>query len=157
MKIECPNCGKAYQLPPELIARIIKEHEDHCKAKLSTQPLATDFFREVSQPSPPRTIIREWPRRASWNIAHPAKILMLAATLLWPVGIVVVTFQSYRQTVQTSVDMGDGRIVPDNGAGPVTTKGHALFGSLLAGLVCPTTIWVMVMAFLGSIWLVTRA
>jgi hypothetical protein len=48
MKISCPGCGKTYSLPQELIARIIKDHENKT-ARSSPE----SFFQSASAPKSP--------------------------------------------------------------------------------------------------------
>ena len=150
MKIECPNCGKAYQLPPELIASVIKDYE----AKRKPQPIVQS--NPFLPPPPPTRASADQSLLKLWRIAHPAKILMLLVTLAWPLGVVGMSYLSYTRTIESSVEVAEGRIATNGGQGPITTRAAALSTSIIAGFICPTVLWGMAMAFLGAIWLVTR-
>jgi hypothetical protein len=154
MKISCPNCGKVTTLPPELIARIVREHEGG-QPKAVTQSSEADFFQAVGQHSPSNARPPAAQGRPKIRM-HPVKIAMLAATLLWPIATIGIYWMSYDHAISTATVTDKGVIFLNYGAGPMTSYAELHSQSFMTGLTFATACWVFGMAFLGALWFAIR-
>jgi hypothetical protein len=148
MKISCPGCGKTYQVPQSLIDAILEKHR--------SEPVDIDpglFLPVMHPPAKPAAIP---PSRN--QLAMAVKILMLIATLLWPVTIVALTFTSYQTSMRSATVAGtwDGEqhyMTPDYG---LTTSNSVATTAFAASLFGVTLLYGLGMTFLGVIWFVVR-
>jgi hypothetical protein len=154
MKISCPSCGKTYTLPPELIVRIVKEHENR-----ASQSSPEAFFQSVSDS---RVIPPPAPVYAASKIGRGKdrkrigilKALIALVTVLWPVGVVLFWIYSMNYWTQKRFEMGGGLYCIDNrnfiSREALSTK------TLLESLMIGTGVWGLAVTFLGVLHLATR-
>jgi hypothetical protein len=140
MKISCPSCGNTYTLPPELIVRIVKEHQN----RQSVQPAPPKEPIFIPAPTPPEIA----PRRRSL-----AKRLMLIVTIFWPIGVGILWFSEFGNVTKGTY-MGGGFYVVD---GHNFISRDALISQVfVSSLIQGSVAWGLAIAFLAVIWFATR-
>jgi hypothetical protein len=151
MKISCPNCGKTYQIPQELIDAVLEKHREKPIEIADSMFLPVDRMPIARRPA------------SRFTLPQAIKIAMLVVTLLWPVGTLLLAALAYETTINspTLIDMGNingEHLFGDLRDGP-NVRGRskeriavdAFFGSLCGVTVC----YGMTIAFLGVAWFAT--
>ncbi len=143
MKISCPGCGRTYTIPPDLIARILKEH-----AAKPHDPQA-DFFQEVAADAVrPIVPVVHTPAIVPRKPRSKIKIAMLAVTVLWLASGLYGGSVNYLETARRTAEFHPGE--------PASNPFVIIpFLSLLAILVT-SPFWLFAMVVLGVIYFASR-